>query len=471
MKRTKIVTTIAISSLFVLGLLSVAPTAAANDSVLELYFSDDGFTPQAPTGEETSLAAITGLVSFPAGLGFPIEIASFEVPADFLMTSDPVLTAWLTADEAFVATTLEARLFRGDAMVAAGTTGTWASTGAENVITSDGFTRVDLAIPLSSPAWTAGDRLNLRFWISGVSADGLTGANQLYLAYGSVNQPSRLAFAVDGPGLPVAPIVDQVLYLGPESSITTEAPTAEDPLARATESDYEGVGPATIASATTWTWGTWTVPQDMTIGGASAVKVWLSVDGVAAAQRGIRTYVDFAGTELTQSANVRGYAYQDVDGGPSTFAVALALPTEGIELAAGDEVAIKFVTWSTSGSGGGDVVFLYGSADRPSGLHLSIEGAGLASAADDVIEDIESGVNNTLDPGDNATNDLDNGTSNVGGSLQGNGSANGNGSVGEIQRIDIARRNVGAAELPAAPVGLVIISLLGLIGLQRRRHA
>ncbi len=352
------------------GTAQPAPTGG----YLKLYIEDAGLSPAAPTAEADKTKSVLTSFSSP-GLSNFVDLGSWKVTHDLTFTTDGVATLWLSAEEAAVITSFDVQIRKGSNEVWRSGTGT----NGEGTFTDLGPepTKYELGVGLLGTEWKAGDVFNVRVILFGVAEPGTP--TDVFLHYGSLQHPSGVAGSVDAVGALTPAGSPLGVFLAANNALSLDAPTAEQDLAR----ESGNAGPGALASASAWSWGKTTLPEDTLLVEDSVFMCWTTLQGTAAAVRGFRVTVDFktpGGTEtVTKSAGLRTTSYQSATGAPSVTHWALGLPTAGLELPAGTEIDVKFQIWSSHADPPGKVVILYGSATHPSGLVLGAEGGSLAN--------------------------------------------------------------------------------------------
>lgn len=372
-----LVTTAAIALLVGMTFVPLIPQAEAQTAsgdaspIVNFYLADESLDPNPPTSEESKQASILGNPPTPA-LSWIVAWGGIDLAEPITVTQDAVVTIWLTPEEANVITQLRAILYSDGSEIARGTTGTVAGTGGESLL--DEPTRYQFGIPTRGME-IAGD-LELRFVFFGTGAS--DSDVDVYALYGSTTHPSRLSVSVADPGALPTTSFGQTLFFGDET-LTPAAPTSDEDKARATESTgIDGSGVTTMGTASEWDWGSYTLEEDAVLADDASLTFWLSHDGDPALLRTVRPVLYLGGQDVTQTGGVGAWEFVDAE----VHAFRIAFATAGMELSAGDEIRVAFLTWSTSDSNLGEILFLYGSTAHPAGLTLRFAGA--SAAAPDV---------------------------------------------------------------------------------------
>lgn len=349
---------------------AAAQAPPAGSSIVDFYLAKSGLDTTPPAKDVSEKRSILSAVATP-GLGFIVEWGRIKIPHDLFFVSNGVVTVWLTSDNTALYTSMNVYIYRGSTQLFSQGSGINPDTGsgAGNIITSTEAQKAEFAIPLGGTSWKAGDELGLRFAFFGVGAGGTPA--DVYILYGSTKHPSRLSAAVDNLGTFPTISSTKTIYLAEAKTLSLNAPTDEKDKMRETEN----AGPVALGSASAWSWGKFKTTEDMVLAGDSYVVGWVTMQGTAAAMRGLRVTVAFGSTAPNQAIGVVANSYQSVSGAPSVTRFLVPLNTAGLQIPAGTDIDIRFQMWSSSDANSGKMFFTYGSKGRPAGLTLQVVGA------------------------------------------------------------------------------------------------
>lgn len=338
----------------------------------DFYLAEEALDPFLNLSEESQEAGIV-LAATP-GASFFSTWGAYEVEHSFRFASDLVATVWLASDTAAVMTQFQVRVQKipmgceSDRCVQTIATGSTGNAGdGTGIIDSDPL-KFEVGVPVLGTTWEIGDQINVLFAVFGVGA---VAAADVKILYGSVEHPSRLTVGVDDGGDFPARNRGVTAYLADGENLTYEAPTDEQDHVRVSENE----GPFALASAPEWTWGRTNLTQDVVFGGDAVFSCWITTDGDVAALRGFRVLVTFTPPEgeATTVEKSIGVSTTNWVASSSVRVIAVGLNTAGLEFPNGTSVEILLRVFSTSNEDTGNVVILYGSRARPSGLFMPFE--------------------------------------------------------------------------------------------------
>lgn len=358
-------------STFVLVLVLIAsaiPTTMAEEHLqvdpplVNFYLDDASLTLEAPTGEDTQRGSIMGTPTTPI-TGFIIPYGGMDLDGPITFTTDMSVTLWIEAEEAQLYTRLAAYLYSGDEQIVSGHTGLVAGTEGESLL--DDTRRVQIAIPTNGE--TIDGDIELRLSLRGTGTDAAEPAD-IYALYGSTAHPSHLSAGVTAESLEAldGPSGFARTYYFDDESFTMEPPTSEESKTRS----HDVLGVENIATSAGMVWGSTIVEEDMEFIGDATLTFWLTHSGDPAIMRTVRPEIHIGGETVTQTGGIDAWPFADGE----TYGFEIGFPTAGMEVAAGTEIQVDIILWSTNSDEVGTIDYLYGSTVHPAGLTLRVAG-------------------------------------------------------------------------------------------------
>ncbi len=331
-------------------------------ALVNFYLDDESLTLEAPTGEDTQRGSIMGTPTTPV-TGFIIPYGGMDLNGPITFTTDMSVTLWIEAEEAQLYTRLAAYLYSGGEQIVLGHTGLVAGTEGETLL--DDTRRVQIAIPTNGETFD-GD-IELRLSLRGTGTGAAEPAD-IYALYGSTEHPSHLSAGVTAESLETLdePSGFARTYYFDDESLTMEPPTTEESKTRS----HDVLGVENFATSAGMEWGSVTVEEDMEFIGDATLTFWFTHSGDPAIMRTVRPEIHIGGETVTQTGGIDAWPFTDGE----TYGFEIGFPTAGMEIAAGTEIQVDFLVWSTNSDEVGTIDYLYGSTVHPAGLTLRAAG-------------------------------------------------------------------------------------------------